>query len=285
MRPINFACLTFGLAAVIGCGLDRSALDPNGSDGGVDAAGAPGRGGAGGSATGGSAAGTGGAGVAGMSGTCPAYKCAAPMCANGVKTDANGCPTCSCNPILCPAIGCATKCAYGEKTDANGCTTCVCNPPPVCGPVCDIYCAYGNVRDAKGCPTCQCNPAPSGACSATECGPSPDLPSKICPDGKTVAGPVCLRDAAGLCGWHVTDCPPPASDTCRCPSGQLCINQIGGPATAGASQAPVPLPAPVCALPSTGCDALDECACLSGLNGRCKSAGTPRTCSCDNGVR
>ena len=34
-------------------------------------------------------------------------------------------------------------------------------------------------------------------------------------DGKTIAGPICLRDQSGVCGWRITTCPtpPPAPPT------------------------------------------------------------------------
>jgi hypothetical protein len=45
-------------------------------------------------------------------------------------------------------------------------------------------------------------------CTKEECGPAMGMPNSTCPDGKTVAGPVCKRDAAGKCGYTVVECPP-----------------------------------------------------------------------------
>ena len=121
----------------------------------------------------------------------------------------------------CPPLGGACQlCPNGYLDDASGCATCQCKPPTTCGPVCQIFCAYGNVPDAQGCPTCACNPPPTGSCSSSECGPAPGVPSQICPDGKTIAGPICLRDQTGVCGWRTTTCPTPqpACTADQCPS-------------------------------------------------------------------
>jgi pilus assembly protein FimV len=52
--------------------------------------------------------------------------------------------TCTRNPMgacewtgacqACPVATCNSMCPFGNQTDANGCPTCACNPPPVCGP-------------------------------------------------------------------------------------------------------------------------------------------------------
>jgi len=357
MRPAKI--FLYALSPVViallaaGCGIDRNALcvdnvlcvqgyqwdghlcqcvpSPPGS-GGSSA-------GTGGSATGsGGSTGSGGGGVTGSGGS-----------GVGGKGGAPG---------TCPALGCAPKCDHGVKPDANGCPTCQCNPAPVCGPVCAIFCQYGNVNDANGCPTCTCNPPPTGPCGTVECGPAPGAPSRTCPDGEIVAGPVCLRDAAGACGWHITECPavpktcdwnqcpapapgaanylcadgktvagpacvtdangacgwtfvscpprcvdnvlcingyqwdgnlckcvpsPAPPDKCACTGGQLCVQQIGGPAIEI-----YPPPAPLCEAPDAACAASskDPCQCLSAGDGKCIADTTSaRTCVCDNGIR
>jgi hypothetical protein len=227
-------------------------------------------------------------GTSGAGGSCPAVGCD-PFCPNGVKLDPNGCATCQCNPVPCPAIACTTKCAYGYKVDANGCGTCSCNPAPMCGPVCDIFCQYGNVLDAQGCPTCKCNPPPPTptACDRSKCPqPAPANPNFTCPDGKTVAGPACVSDG-GSCTWTLVYCPPtptPAPSPCSCPMGQVCVQQIGGPAIAATPPAP-----PKCETPNPACiatvfSAHPECACLAAADGVCKWTDTS-SCTCDNGVR
>jgi len=166
-----------------------------------------------------------------------------------------------------------------------------------CGPVCAIYCAWGNVLDQYGCPTCQCKPMP-GTCDTCP-GPAPGVPSTMCPDG-TIAGPTCKPQADGTCAWVITSCPvcvqtgacivgyhwdpsvcrcvPPA---CQCPAEQVCVQQIGGPATTS----PPPI---TCATPSATCTgggvAPSPCACLPPDLGRCQ-ATTEGLCICDNGAR
>jgi PrcB C-terminal/Antistasin family len=104
-------------------------------------------------------------------------------------------------------------CVRGAVFDSSP-KVCACVPPippTMCGPVCDIFCAYGNVLDANGCPTCRCNTAPPqpAACPPEKCpGPAPKSVNFICPDGRTVAGPACVLDAAaGTCGWTIVACP------------------------------------------------------------------------------
>jgi hypothetical protein len=148
----------------------------------------------------------------------------------------------------------------------------------VAGPVC--------LRDPSG--TCgwrvtDCPPAPT-SCDWSQCPkPAPGAPNYTCPDGKTIAGPACVP-VNGACGWTFVACPPPAAGGCACPSGQVCVQQIGGPAVAD------PPPPPACETPDADClatiDAVDpSCACLAASDGRCKSAGAARTCTCDNGIR
>ena len=178
------------------------------------------------------------------------------------------------------------------------------NPGPMCGPVCDIFCQYGNVKDASGCPICQCNPPPGPppACEAKSCPqPAPGAPNHMCPDGKTVGGPACVALADGTCGWVFITCPPKCVQNvacivgahwdpdlctciapCRCPAGQICVDQIGGPAV----QNPPPLtcqPFDAACYQASG----NVCDCLPKEEGRCKprGGGGDRACVCDNGIR
>jgi hypothetical protein len=169
-----------------------------------------------------------------------------------------------------------------------------------CGPVCAIYCAYGNVPDANGCPTCQCNP-PSGTCDHCP-PPAPGAPNMLCPDGVTVSGPACIAMADGSCSWTLIQCPTCVQNqlcvagdhwdstqckcvpdsACTCPTGQFCVDQIGGPAV---QPGPHTL---TCASPDPTClaSATSACSCLPASNGRCQQSSTdPRICTCDNGIR
>lgn len=44
-------------------------------------------------------------------------------------------------------------------------------------------------------------------CTKEECGPAMGMPNTPCSDGKTVAGPVCKRNAHGTCAYQVIQCP------------------------------------------------------------------------------
>ncbi len=59
-------------------------------------------------------------------------------------------------------------------------------------------------------------------CTKEECPYAHGMPNYICSDGKTVAGPVCKRDASGKCGWQVINCPSEQActqDVMQCPDG------------------------------------------------------------------
>ena len=189
----------------------------------------------GGGGTGG-ASGTGGQGTGGATttdgGTTDAVVCnlsdcpppppfAAPQCDGGairgaecVRGSGGACswvpPTCL---QACPALGCFPSCPYGIKLDANGCDTCQCNPPPT--------------------PT-SCDPS---KCPA----PAPGAPNYVCPDGRTIAGPACVTQVSGTCGWVFISCPPQCVQNVLCIKGDhwdrqlckcvpdACVSQEGGP--------------------------------------------------------
>jgi hypothetical protein len=158
-------------------------------------------------------------------------------CAYGNVPDANGCPTCACNPP--PADPCATvKCAAGSHCDSGKCVSdgvscggligtpcpglgkCVddprdgCDPaaggadcPGICSCVQNVLCIATDVFDSSP-SVCGCVPAPN-PCPPEKCpGPAPASPTTICADG-TTAGPTCALDASGACAWKVTTCPAP----------------------------------------------------------------------------
>lgn len=301
--------------SLAGCGGTSLTVD----GGGAASGGSTGSGSGTGGRVGGSGGATGSGGVTGSGGSasggapgsdggsdarvCPALGCA-PMCPYGVFVDTNGCPTCKCNPTppVCPKIACAKDCPNGFENDAQGCPTCQCKPGLMCGPVCDIFCEFGNVTDANGCPLCKCNPPPTPtSCDRSTCpSPAPGAPNYLCPDGKTVAGPACVPQANGACGWSFISCPPKCVQNvlciigshwdpdlckcvppaCACAAGEVCVQQIGGPAIKDPPPVTCEAPDPMCAQTKT-----TVCACLSKTDGRCQPNTDGSLCICDNGIR
>ena len=176
------------------------------------------------------------------------------FCENGNVLDANGCPTCTCNPPPtdnpCATVRCAadTHCESTAvqciKAPCPPVATCVPNAPVVrCGGIAGLACP-GSGKCADD-PTDSCDPAKGGAdcggicgcvqnvacvkgatfdsspkvcacvaapttsvCPVEKCtGPAPKSANYLCPDGKTTAGPACVVDASGACGWTITTCP------------------------------------------------------------------------------
>ena len=159
-------------------------------------------------------------------------------CENGNVLDANGCPTCKCNPPtnLCAAVLCETgsdcdpstgKCVTHKVTCGGiagrpcpGMGKCVDDPTDTCDPnqggadcggVCacvqNVLCTQDHKFDGSPA-VCACVPATPVACAPDACtGPGPKSASIMCADG-TIAGPTCAPLADGTCGWTVTSCPP-----------------------------------------------------------------------------
>ncbi len=73
---------------------------------------------------------------------------------------------------------------------------------------------------------CGCETA---ACDPRECGPALGMPSSLCSDGTTVAGPTgrCLRNESGSCGWEVVPCPTACASSQSCPDGGYCTTEDG----------------------------------------------------------
>ena len=213
--PIGIAVIALAGVAATGCsgsGLRSGSRDGSAPDTAASLGGQAGTtasaGGAGGAASttdtagGAGSPGTGGSADAGADAKAVCPPVCAIDCQYGNVLDANGCPTCSCNPApsQCPARKCA-PCSYGYLKDANGCLTCTCLPD--CdGDVCTIDCQYGYVMDGAGCPTCSCNPPP---CPAIKCA--------SCPYGY-------LKDASGCL---TCTCLPDPSLPCQ----QLDASQCG----------------------------------------------------------
>jgi hypothetical protein len=119
-------------------------------------------------------------------------------CQYGTAVDANGCPTCTCNPDPCATV----KCASGTHCDSGKCVP----DPVVCPPVCAIACQFGNVLDANGCPTCACNPNP---CGAVLC-----APGTHCDSGKCLSDGVACGGIAGKACPGFGKCVDDPNDSC-----------------------------------------------------------------------
>jgi hypothetical protein len=236
-RPARTAALALGASLVIAaCGSvtlspDGGSSGRGGSSGASGAAGEPDAGGAG---TAGASGSTGAAGVTGTAGkggadggvacgpVCQIY------CQYGNVLDANGCPTCACNPApsVCPTDECPASPPFAEPTCgsapiiAAACLrgtdgTCAWHAPS-CG-MCpaincpNLTCANGYVSDSGGCATCACNTCPSGthpvACSGVTC-------NIACPYGFA-------RDADGcsVCSCRAAPTCDPGADCIICPFG------------------------------------------------------------------
>ncbi len=220
------AALAFLLVVGPGC-FDREGLDTGGGGkGGADASGkGGGQAGAGGSTGGSGIAGAGGrGGVAGQGGAGGQGGTAGQDGKGGAGGRGGTGGAIMCGPV------CAIFCEYGNVKDANGCPTCKCNPPPACtvaeclGPppyAQQPICTDGKIipaactRDSTG--KCSWNPPRcESACTTDQCGPGPLTTNYICPDG-TVAGPVCAAGTDGACGWTIRSCPA------NCPTLQCLI--------------------------------------------------------------
>jgi hypothetical protein len=212
--------LTLGLALALGgCALHEP-LDPSpATDAGSATGGSAITGGGGG---GGAIGGGGGAGTGGVKGSGGAVDGGADVAASGGHSGSDAgkdvrpvdMPGPMCGPV------CAIFCPNGNVLDDNGCPTCRCKPvicPAIaCVPV---PCPAGFATDADGCPSCTCKPV---ACDKQECGgPPPGAPSIKCDDG-SIAGPVCERNKSGQCSWVFRQCPDVADPCAKAADAAAC---------------------------------------------------------------
>ncbi len=157
-------------------------------------------------------------------------------CAKGeICTTQDG--VCNPPPGCRPGMVCAAVC-YGTCRAATGapppspcrtsadcrklsdyCQGCNCRALSICqaDPVCTGGLAYCFADPCSGkeaycsAGTCALRAA-TPTCPAQRCGPALGMPNRICPDGKTMAGPTgrCLQQKDGTCGWEIAACPDPS---------------------------------------------------------------------------
>ncbi len=146
----------------------------------------------------------------------PQYTCddgtiAGPVCRRN-DNGACGWEIDRCEPTLtCANIDCAEG-YHCVETSAQG---------PQCVPNCDP-------ANDRNCPCPQGDPR-CNVCTPDQCGPAPEVPTRVCDDGST-AGPVCRVRDDGSCGWEVTDCPPVVScANVLCAPGYHCVETRDGP--------------------------------------------------------
>lgn len=152
-------------------------------------------------------------------GTGPA--CGTRLCPAGQVCCNASCGTCTppgwaCTQQICPRPVSACKTDYDCRKFSDYCQGCSCRALSICekDPVCsgglsqcfvdpcfskEAYCNAG---------TCALRPT-TPTCPAEKCGPPLGMPTVLCADGKSVAGPTgrCLQRTDGSCGWEIASCP------------------------------------------------------------------------------
>jgi hypothetical protein len=219
-------------------------------------------------------------------GPCVSGLCQGPLQGGGAITDGGACPAPS---PACAAFSDETACiadtgdhcvwyALGRPCpDTGPCVSGVCQQAPVPGCAPDgggggssgrgCACPNGGVCVQKDGAPIACEQPISGCVGgASACG---CLPAS---DGACAASP----DVTGLC-----ICTTPPAKGCHCASGQVCVEQIGGPAIPAGSP-----PNLLCVTPTPACEGgPSSCGCIAG-QGRCTpSTSGPAQCTCDNGIR
>jgi len=129
--------------------------------------------------------------------------------------------------VLCGPV-CDIYCAYGNVLDANGCPTCNCNPvPTVCPAIKCKACPFGFLPDASGCQTCSCAPDPGLPCNQyldpTSCGGSTDC--RWLDPGCASSGGTPALAAAGCYDQAAVGC----TTSNDCSDGRSCIQRTIDP--------------------------------------------------------
>jgi hypothetical protein len=150
--------------------------------------------------------------------------CGPTTCAAGQVCCNKSCGICTppggfCTQQVCEPSTSPCKTDWDCRKFSDYCEGCNCRALSVCekDPVCtgglancfvdpcfnkEAYCKAG---------TCALR-APTPTCAVERCGPPLGMPSRLCPDGKSVSGPTgrCLQQPSGACGWEIAACPDPS---------------------------------------------------------------------------
>jgi hypothetical protein len=205
--------------------------------------------------------------------TCPTPAC---MSDADCPVSVAPCQACPDGSTACPWAHCiAGQCASGidacDNTDpcqgkscGDACSTCP------AGGVCNNLAQYCDENL-----NCQVN---QPMCTAPQCKQDSDCVTDVCGQcagSSNCASQVCVDDKCQF------SCPTPPMDPCGgCPTGEMCVDQVGGPASSTTATDHC-AKAPPCPVPSDG----SQCLCVQG-EGTCKPAiDSGNTCLCDNGIR
>jgi hypothetical protein len=203
--------------------------------------------------------------------TCPATEC---MADSDCPVSKAPCQTCPDGTMACPWARCeAGKCAAG--IDSCG------NTDPCKGLACGDLCTTCNPDAGSGCVAiamyCDENLQCQGnmpLCGGSQCMTDDDCATDVCgmcSDG-TCASQIC---SSGKCTFS---CPAPHMDLCGgCKSDEICVEQIGGPATTMKQEYHCD--------PFVPCPSQDPCLCVQD-EGKCvQMTDGGGYCQCDNGIR
>jgi hypothetical protein len=221
----------------------------------------------------------------------PSYDCVNAQC-TWVYPD---CPTTQCkvdgdcpvSAVACQACPDGSKacpwshCVSGQCTSGiDQCPTTQCKVDSDC-PVSKVACQLCS-DGTSACPYAhcvsgQCNsgidtcPPATDPCAGKACGDT----CQVCPSSGTCNGMQMYCDANLTCGVNQPVC---GKVTCSvdsdCGSGQICVDQIGGPGPAQGFECATQNP----------CGSALRCACIVG-QGTCTQVSGTNQCQCDNGLR
>lgn len=86
--------------------------------------------------------------------------------------------------------------------------------------------AHASASDGPSSASSDAGAGPGGLQTCAECpGPRPGAANFVCPDGVSVAGPACVRNAQNVCGWSFLSCPAPTDGGVK-GDGGFCVENV-----------------------------------------------------------